>query len=207
MVTSLILASASPARAATLRAAGIEPIIKVSDVDETAVLAGARKNGPLSVAESVQVLAEAKAWAVARAHPQAAEIILGCDSMLELDGEGLGKPHSAQVARERWRRMRGRTGVLHTGHFVVAPNGTTAAKSASTEVTFADITDEEIEAYIATGEPLEVAGAFTIDSLGGPFITKVDGDHHAVVGLSLPTLRVMLLELGFSWPSLWNECR
>jgi len=203
-VTSLLLASASPARAATLRAAGIEPTIVVSDVDEPAALAEARKNGPLSVAESVQVLAEAKARAVAAEHPGRADITLGCDSLLELDGEGLGKPESAHVARERWRRMRGRTGTLHTGHFAITSDGRSAAAGASTEVSFADISDEEIDAYVATGEPLKVAGAFTIDGLGGPFITRIRGDHHAVVGLSLPVLRTMLAGLGFSWPSLWG---
>jgi len=204
-VTSLLLASASPARAATLRAAGIEPIIVVSDVDEPAALAEAAKNGPLTVAESVQVLAEAKARAVAAEHPGRADITLGCDSLLELDGEGLGKPESARVARERWRRMRGRTGTLHTGHFAITSGGRTAGASASTEVTFAHVSDEEIDAYVATGEPLKVAGAFTIDGLGGPFITKIRGDHHAVVGLSLPVLRTLLASLGVSWPSLWNQ--
>ena len=204
-MTSLLLASASPARAATLRAAGIDPIIVVSDVDEPAALAQARKNGPLSVAESVQVLAEAKARAVAAEHPGRADLTLGCDSLLELDGEGLGKPESTHVAHERWRRMRGRTGTLHTGHFTITSDGRGAGACASTEVTFADVSDEEIDAYVATGEPLKVAGAFTIDGLGGPFITRIRGDHHAVVGLSLPVLRTMLAGLGVSWPSLWNQ--
>lgn len=204
-MTSLLLASASPARAATLRAAGIEPTIVVSDVDEPAALMEARKNGPLSVAESVQVLAEAKARAVAAEHPGLADITLGCDSLLELDGEGLGKPQSARVARERWHRMRGRTGTLHTGHFAISAGGRTAAACASTEVTFADVSDEEIDAYVSTGEPLQVAGAFTIDGLGGPFVERINGDHHAVVGLSLPVLRTMLADLGFAWPSLWTR--
>lgn len=205
VVTSLILASASPARAATLRSAGIEPIIKVSDVDEPAVLAHARKNGTLTVTESVQVLAEAKARAVATTHPEGADLIVGCDSMLELDGEGLGKPDTADVARERWHRMRGRTGTLHTGHFVITADGRTASACASTDVEFADLTSDEIDAYIATGEPLKVAGAFTIDSLGGAFVTGIRGDHHAVVGLSLPVLRTLLNGLGIRWTDLWNR--
>ena len=152
-MTSLLLASASPARAATLRAAGIEPTIVVSDVDEPAALAEARKNGPLNVAESVQVLAEAKARAVAAEHPGRADITLGCDSLLELDGEGLGKPESARVARERWRRMRGRTGTLHPA---LRDHLRRAGAGASTEVSFADISDG-VDAYVATGEPLKVA--------------------------------------------------
>lgn len=204
-VTSLLLASASPARAATLRAAGIDPIIKATGIDEPAVLDAARGGGPLTPAESVQVLAEAKARAAASDHAGVADLILGCDSMLELGGEGLGKPRSPEVARERWLRMRGRTGSLHTGHFVITSDGRAASATASTEVTFAPLTDTEIDAYIATGEPLEVAGAFTIDSLGGAFITGINGDHHAVVGVSLPLLRVMLGDLGYSWPSLWSK--
>lgn len=203
-MTTLLLASASPARAATLRSAGIEPIIHVADVDEDALLSAAQANGPLPVPQAVQILAEAKARAVARAHPAAADVVLGCDSMLELDGEGLGKPHTPEVARQRWSRMRGRTGTLHTGHFVIDHRGRTASACASTEVTFANITDAEIDAYIATGEPLEVAGAFTIDALGGAFVTGIKGDHHAVVGLSLPSLRLLLADLGYSWPSLWR---
>lgn len=200
-MTSLLLASASPARAATLRAAGIDPLIEVSHVDEDAALAA---HGPLSVAASVQVLAEAKARAVAAARPQV-DLILGCDSMFELDGVALGKPGTAQVAARRWRDMRGRTGTLHTGHFLIASSGATRAGGARTEVTFADVTDAEIDAYVATGEPLGVAGGFTIDGLGGAFITGVAGDHHAVVGLSLPLLRAMVRDLGHSWPSLWNR--
>ena len=170
-----------------------------------AALEAARQNGPLTPAESVQVLAEAKARAAALEHAGLADLILGCDSMLEFDGEAFGKPHTPEVARQRWLRMRGQTGILHTGHYVITSEGKTAAATASTEVTFAFLTDAEIEAYIATGEPLRVAGAFTIDSLGGPFITGIRGDYHAVVGVSLPVLRVMVGGLGFSWPSLWSD--
>lgn len=201
-MTSLLLASASPARAATLRAAGIDPLIEVADIDEDATLAAA--GAGLDVAQSVLLLAEAKAQAVAAAHPGAADLILGCDSMLELEGQALGKPHDTDVARQRWRAMRGRTGTLHTGHAVITRDGRSASAIASTEVTFAHVSDEEIEAYLATGEPLHVAGAFTIDGYGGAFITEIRGDHHAVVGLSLPLLRRMLGDLGYFWPSLWR---
>lgn len=204
-MTTLLLASASPARAATLRSAGIEPIIKVSGVDEPAALRAASTNGPLSVSESVAVLARAKARQTAEDFSGLADVILGCDSMLELGGEAFGKPESPAEARDRWHRMRGNTGVLHSGHLVIHRDGRTAAGVSSTEVTFAHVTDEEIDAYIDTGEPLHVAGAFTIDSLGGPFITRISGDHHGVVGLSLPTLRTLLHELDISWPSLWRD--
>ncbi|MPV48801.1 MULTISPECIES: nucleoside triphosphate pyrophosphatase [unclassified Pseudactinotalea] len=204
-MTSLLLASASPARAATLRAAGVEPLIRVSHVDEDAALADARaERGPLTVAESVAVLAEAKARSVATdPGAPAAQVVLGCDSLLEFDGEGLGKPHRAEVARERWQRMRGRSGVLHTGHVLLTADGREAAGVSHTEVDFAEVTDAEIDAYIATGEPLRVAGAFTLDGLGGAFVSGVRGDHHGVVGLSLPLLRTLLAGLGIGWTSLW----
>ncbi|MBD3780899.1 MAG: septum formation inhibitor Maf, partial [Micrococcales bacterium] len=199
-MTTLVLASASPARLATLRAAGIEPTVAVSAVDEPAVLAAA---GPVAPAEAVLLLARAKARDVAPAHPGA--LVLGCDSMLELDGEVLGKPADAAEATARWRAMRGRAGLLHTGHWLVDARQSAAA-GASTEaepeaesggtsttvVHFADVTDAEIAAYVATGEPLHVAGAFTIDGLGGPFVERIEGDHHGVVGLSLPLLRHLL---------------
>jgi septum formation protein len=123
--------------------------------------------------------------------------------VLELDGDALGKPRDAADAVERWHRMRGRTGVLHTGHCVVdTTTGRDAAEVASTVVHFADVTDEEVEAYVGTGEPLRVAGAFTIDGLGGPFVEGVEGDPHNVVGLSLPLLRRMLADLGHSFVDL-----
>jgi septum formation protein len=132
-------------------------------------------------------------------------LVLGCDSVLELGGEALGKPESAEVAIERWREMRGRSGVLHTGHCLrEAATGRVAAATASTTVHFADVSDEEIAAYVATGEPLWVAGAFTIDGLGGAFVESIEGDHHNVVGVSLPLLRGLVVELGHSWTGLWN---
>ena len=134
-------------------------------------------------------------------------VLVGCDSMLELDGRAYGKPQTPDVAVERWRRMRGRAGVLNTGHHVVLHRGgsrTVASAVGSTRVTFADLTDAEIDAYVATGEPLEVAGAFTVDGLGGPFVERIEGDHHNVVGISLPLLRTLLAGLGVAWPALWS---
>ncbi|MFC8731604.1 Maf family protein [Luteimicrobium sp. NPDC057192] len=224
----LLLASASPARLATLRAAGVEPEVLVSGVDEPAVLDAARADGPLSPADAVLVLAQAKARDVVGrvrdgSPDDVPDLVLGCDSMLELDGEVLGKPASPDEARERWHGMRGRTGVLHTGHWLVdlrddgdrardlaAPGPVPAdrphelGETSSTSVTFADVTDAEIDAYVATGEPLHVAGAFTIDGLGGAFVERVEGDHHGVVGLSLPTLRRLLLARDVAWTDLWS---
>lgn len=133
-------------------------------------------------------------------------VLVGCDSMLELDGIAYGKPHDAAVARQRWQTMRGRTGILHTGHRLIICGTDGCRRSsavASTQVRFADLTDHEIDAYVATGEPLQVAGAFTLDGLGGAFVTGIDGDPHNVVGISLPLLRTMLADVGIAWPSLW----
>lgn len=210
----LYLASTSPARLATLRAAGVEPVTVPSHVDETATVAAAESTGgPLPAGDMVQLLARAKAEAVAGTlvdgHPIDG-FILGGDSAFELDGVIYGKPHTPEVARERWLKQRGRTGRLHSGHWLIDHRGGRASGSsgavASADVTFADdITDDEVDAYIATGEPLKVAGAFTIDSLGGPFITRVDGDPSTVIGLSLSTLRRLFLDVGVSWPTLWNR--
>ena len=154
-------------------------------------------------AELALQLAELKCAAVAgRADVPDGALVLGCDSVLELDGEALGKPDDADDARARWRSMRGRSGVLHTGH-ALRDGDRVAAATASTTVHFADVSDEEIDAYVATGEPLHVAGAFTVDGLGGAFVTGIEGDHHNVVGLSLPLLRDLMAELGHSWTSLW----
>jgi septum formation protein len=133
-------------------------------------------------------------------------VVIGCDSLLELNGAALGKPTSAAEAAERWRRMRGRAGVLHTGHHVIMKrDGQVQARSAvaATTVRFAELSEAEIDAYVATGEPLGVAGAFTLDGLGGAFVTGISGDHHNVVGISLPLLRILLADLGVPWPSLW----
>ncbi len=134
-------------------------------------------------------------------------VVIGCDSLLELDGLGYGKPRSAEEAIGRWRRMRGRAGLLHTGHCVLLDDGRRTerrAAVATTIVHFADLTDAEITAYVATGEPLQVAGAFTVDGLGGAFVSGIEGDHHNVVGISLPLLRGLLSDLGVGWPDLWS---
>ena len=198
----LVLASASPARRSTLRAAGIEPVVLVSGVDEDLTVAEATdRYGLLGPGDIALLLARAKAEDVASRLDDHA-VVLGCDSVLELDGEVHGKPGDAEEAVARWRRMRGRSGVLHTGHWLIDErngSGATLGATASTTVHFAEISDEEIDAYVATGEPLTVAGAFTIDGLGGAFITAVEGDHHNVVGLSLPLLRELLAEAGIEW--------
>lgn len=212
-----VLASASPARLATLRSAGFAPEVRVSGVDEDAALGAARSargEAPhgrhvmgTSTADDVLVLARAKAEAVADTDVGEDDaVVLGCDSMLELDGRQLGKPADATEAVERWRAMRGRTGVLHTGHWLVdtRTGRREAGATASTVVHFAELSDEEIEAYVGTGEPLVVAGAFTVDGLGGPFVTAIDGDYHAVVGVSLPLLRTLLAELGLTVMDLWS---
>jgi septum formation protein len=195
----LVLASASPARLATLRSAGVEPVVIVSGVDESQVEG-------LPPAELALQLAELKCAAVAgRAGLPDDALVLGCDSVLELDGQALGKPSDADDATTRWRRMRGRSGVLHTGHSLRdTASGRVAAATASTTVRFAQVTDDEIAAYVATGEPLSVAGAFTVDGMGGPFVTGIEGDHHNVVGLSLPLVRELTAELGHSWTELWS---
>jgi septum formation protein len=197
-VTTLVLASQSPARLETLRRAGIEPVVVVSGVDEDQL-------GDLPPAELALQLAELKCAAVAgRDDLPPDSLVLGCDSVLELDGEALGKPADAADAAARWRTMRGRSGVLHTGHALHdGPTGRVASATASTTVHFADVTDAEIAAYVATGEPLHVAGAFTVDGLGGAFVTGIEGDHHNVVGLSLPLVRELVAELGRSWVDLW----
>lgn len=205
---SLILASTSPARLEVLRAAGIEPIVRPSDVDEDAVLAAA---GSLTPAETVLTLARAKALAVADGEDTLDGFVLGGDSMFEVNGVLQGKPHTPERARERWEQQRGKSGTLWSGHWLVDRRkghdgavGVGAVKSAT--VTFADdLDDAEIDAYVASGEPLFVAGAFTIDSLGGAFIDRIDGDPSTVIGISLPVVRRLVRELGGSWPALWNR--
>ncbi len=193
----LVLASASPARRATLRAAGICPEVVVSDVDETAYSAK-------TPADLAQLLATVKAESVASLSITHGAVVVGCDSVLDLDGAALGKPQDAAEATRRWRSMRGRWGHLVTGHCVVdTRTGRCTSASATTRVRFAELSDEEIDAYVATGEPLQVAGAFTIDGLGGAFVTEIEGDPHNVVGISLPLLRTMLRDLDVEWTSLW----
>ena len=191
----VILASASPARLATLRAAGIEPEVIVSGVDEDRITS-------TDAANLAAALAQLKCREVAaQVDPEA--LVIGCDSVLAFEGEIFGKPAGVVEAAGRWRRMRGSSGVLHTGH-CVRRGAEEFVETASTIVHFADITDAEIDAYVATGEPLQVAGAFTIDGLGGAFITGIEGDHHNVVGLSLPLLRDLVADLGIAWTDLWS---
>ena len=212
-MTQLVLASTSPARLTLLRNAGIEPITIAPGVDEDAVAARAEAMGLIAnTADMVHVLAKAKAEAVLNHTDAFGKLIIGCDSSLEFDGQSLGKPHDPEVARDRWQRMRGRAGVLHSGHWVIDNRNPredvqppAAGRTAKTIVHFADLSDAEIDAYVATNEPLKVAGAFTIDSLGGAFIRAIEGDPHTVVGLSLPTLRDLVIQLGIDYPSLWNR--
>jgi septum formation protein len=197
-----VLASASPARLATLRAAGIDPEVVVSGLDESAITAP-------DTASLVEQLAAAKAQSVS-AGMRGDALVLGCDSMLDLDGAMVGKPSSPADAIAFWQRMRGRSGVLYTGHALIAVSGgvpgTPVIAVAATTVHFAEIADDELAAYVGSGEPLAVAGAFTVDGLGGWFVESIGGDHHNVVGLSLPVLRRMLHNLGLSltdlgWPN------
>ncbi|HTY70863.1 MAG TPA: Maf family protein [Actinomycetes bacterium] len=190
-----VLASASPGRLGVLRAAGVSPEVVVSGVDEDGV------DGP---PEAVALeLARRKARAVADRLADPDAVVVGCDSVLDLDGTAYGKPADAAEARLRWRMMRGRDGVLRTGHCVIH-RGQEAAAAASTVVRFADVGDDEIDAYVASGEPLRVAGAFTLDGLGGWFVDGVDGDPSNVVGLSLPLLRRMLAQAGVAVTDVWR---
>ncbi|MFG6502820.1 Maf family protein [Microbacterium sp. P05] len=207
------LASTSPARLALLRQAGIEPETLAPAVDEDAVVAEveAAEGRRLPAPEHVLLLARRKAADVAgRLDPDFDGVVIGGDSMFALGGEIYGKPYTAEAAIERWNRMRGTTGVLHSGLSVirVQPGSLPSEAFAHSEasVTFAaDITDDEISAYVATGEPLHVAGAFTVDGLAGAFIDEVDGDPSTVVGMSLSALRRLVAQVGVGWIELWNR--
>jgi septum formation protein len=231
---SVILASASPARLKTLRNAGVDPIVIISDVDERALVAVAIEElGPQSPADQALLLARAKAEAVASTIEQPVEpaIIIGCDSVFEFEGEPYGRPASAAQAFDRIKAMQGNSGVLQTGHWVIAlpsrppviePDEATTQGNAgfdtlttfashpagnsggvgSTTVNFGTMSDDEIQAYVDTGEPLKVAGSFTVDSLGGPYIESIEGDYHNVVGISLPLVRRLLAELSIPWHAL-----
>ena len=204
----VVLASASPARLALLRQSGIEPVVRVSGVDEDGLADALAASGRTAPAELCAALADAKAHAVGDAvrDELPGAIVIGCDSVLDLDGVAWGKPHDAAEAVRRWHGMRGRTGVLRTGHTLIAlstDGASDASAVASTTVHFADVDDETVAAYVATGEPLHVAGAFTLDALGGAFVDRIDGDPANVVGLSLPLVRRLVEELGIRWTDLW----
>lgn len=197
----LILASQSPARLDVLRSAGVEPVVRVSGVDEDALVESLENPTP---EETVVALSAAKAEAIE--HDDEC-VVIGCDSMLLFEGELVGKPGTAEVARERWRRVSGKSGALITGHTVLrVSQGVVvdrASAAESTTVRFGTPTDEELEAYIASGEPLNVAGGFTIDGRGGWFIDGIDGDHSSVIGISLPLTRRLLGQVGVSVSALW----
>ncbi len=193
----VVLASSSPARLAVLRAAGLDPHVIVSSVDEERYAAD-------STAELVSVLASAKAGAVAAGLDDG--VVIGCDSMLDLDGRAYGKPADAAAAIKLWREMSGKSGTLFTGHCVIdAASGHSAQGVAATTIRFGTPTDDEIAAYVATGEPLRMAGAFTIEGLGGWFVDSIDGDSGNVIGISLPLLRQLFCGLGVTIPALWDQ--
>lgn len=213
-MTRLILASQSPARTKLLTEAGIRHEVLVSDVDEDAVQA---RYGVTDPHDTALLLARAKAEAVASLPEAEGALVVGCDSVFEFEGESHGKPYTPEIARRRMLRMSGNRGVLHTGHWLVdcrdteadddpgyaVGSGATVGAVSSAEVHFMEMSGEEIDAYIATGEPLHCAGSFTIDGLGGAFISKIDGDPHAVVGLSISTLRVLLGQAKVGITELW----
>lgn len=201
-VVPLVLASASPARLALLRAARIEPEVVVSDVDEDAVAAALGTDDPETL---VAALARAKAEAVAASLTGGGStLVLGCDSLFTFGGQTWGKPRSAAEAVARIHAMRGRQGVLRTGHHLIALEEARSASGVeATTVRFGPMTDAEVDAYVASGEPLRVAGSFTLDGRSAPFVDGVDGDHTNVVGLSLPRLRRLLADLDLSVVDLW----
>jgi septum formation protein len=196
-VTKLLLASTSPARKRLLTDAGIVFETRSPGVDEDALV---DQQKPATIQDMTLLLARAKAEAVSFDG-----LILGCDSALLFDGEMLGKPHHPEVAIARWQKMRGKTGVLASGHWLIdGETGAATGKVTQTSVSFANLSDEQIHKYVATGEPLQVAGAFTIDGIGGAFVERIEGDYHTVVGLSLVALRELVTELGHDYQSLWR---
>lgn len=208
-MTTLYLASASPARLQTLQQVGLSPVTIDHDVDEHALVDKATSGGPVPPSEMVALLAKAKAEDAAKRH-RVTGLVLGGDSLFEVDGEVYGKPHTPEAATKRWLRQRGKTGILHSGHFLIdCVDGEFRAEASlatQTAVRFVpDMSDEEVASYVATGEPLKVAGAFTIDARGAAFIEEIDGDPYTVVGLSVVALRYLVHELGYRYVDLWKR--
>lgn len=193
----LVLASQSPSRRMLLEQGGVAPVLHPAHIDEDAVIASMPGASPADV---VVALARAKAEAVATEYP--ADVVIGCDSMLLLDGELLGKPHTVEATIERWKAQRGRTAHLITGH-AATYGGEWVTHPARTAVSFGDVSDADIEAYARTGQPLECAGAFTLEGLGSWFIDAVDGDPTSVIGLSMPFLRRTLYRFGLHVSDFW----
>jgi septum formation protein len=203
------LASSSPARLSLLRASGIDPEIVLPIADEQALTEAARREDPdLRAEQLVGLLAKAKAESVLSNSATHGALVLGGDSALEFQGQILGKPHEPEVAIKRWMDLSGNQGVLHSGHYLIDnrfPNNPVGASMvSSTKVFFSKLSEQEIRDYVATGEPLKVAGAFTIDGLGGAFIDRIEGDSHTVVGLSLKVLRQLAAGFGVHYPSFWR---
>ncbi|ASY10961.1 Maf family protein [Candidatus Planktophila lacus] len=193
----IVLASQSTSRRRLLEGAGINPTIIVSNVDEETVFFNA-----MSPADMVIALAVTKAHTV-REQIDYPALIIGCDSTFDVDGVSFGKPGTPDIARERAKKISGRSGLLHTGHCIIdTAQGREIADRVTTKVTFSELTDHEIEDYIASGEPLQVAGGFTLDGFGSPFIPVIEGDYTNVVGLSMPFLRSAMSQLGYSWPEV-----
>lgn len=202
LMTKLILASQSPARVKILQDAGFEPVVHPSTIDEDAVLKSTDASDP---EQYVTTLAEAKAMDVAKEISTQRSLVLGADSALSFEGEILGKPKLAEVAIKRWKQMRGKQGILFTGQTLVDTKTKKFVTAQSgTKVWFSNASDQQIQRYVDSGEPLNVAGAFTIDSLGGAFIDRIEGDYHAVVGLSLRLLREMMAELEYEYTDFWK---
>ena len=202
-MTTLVLASQSPGRWGVLRNAGVLPVVHVSNVDEEAIEASVPEASP---ADLCLALARAKAEAVAPDYAADPEVlVLGCDSVFDVDGRAFSKPDSNEQAWERWALMMGRSGTLRTGHWLIRPStGEATGAVASTIVHMGDPSHEELQAYLDTGEPLRVAGGFTLDALGGAFVDGIEGDPSNVVGLSLPLLRRLLADVGVRWTDLWG---
>ena len=194
---TLVLASQSASRRRLLESAGLKPTIMVSNVDEETDFFNA-----MTPEDMVIALAITKAHTV-REQVNYPAIIIGCDSTFEFEGQSLGKPGTASVAKERAQRVRGKSGYLHTGHCVIdTQKEREISDRITTKVTFTDMTDVEIDDYIESGEPLHVAGGFTLDGFSSPFIPSIEGDYTNVVGISMPFLRSAMTQLGYSWPEV-----